>query len=95
VTPARWLVLLVVLLAAAFAFQGGEYSTPAFWSLRREERAEAARIAQLRREVDSLAALARLVETDPETQERLARELHGMLKPGEHAFLLEDPRDKP
>ena len=92
---ALWVVLAVLLVAAAFAFQGGEYSTPSLWSLRREERVEAARIAVLRREVDSLTGLARRIETDPEMQERLARELHGMLKPGEHAFIIEDTRDKP
>jgi cell division protein FtsB len=89
VTPARWFALLVFLGALLFAVQGGEYSTTALWKLRRDERTEAERIAVLRREVDSLARVAKLVETDPATQERIAREQHGMLKPGEHAFVLE------
>ena len=89
-TPRRWLLLVVLLLAAAFAFQGGEYSVPQWLTLRREEAAERARIAELRREVDSLTRVLRLIETDPETQERIAREEHGMLKPGERAFILEE-----
>jgi len=86
-----WLVLAVVVAAATFAFEGGEYSTPAWLELTRDEREENARIARLKREVDSLAELATRVESDPETQERIAREQHGMLKAGEHAFILEEP----
>lgn len=85
-----WLLVAGLVLALAFAFQGGEYSTPAWLQLRREERVEQARIAELRQEVDSLARLAKLVETDHWTQEKIAREQHGMLKRGEHAFLIED-----
>jgi cell division protein FtsB len=94
-TGRRWLVLLVLVLAGFFAFQGGEYSTLALRALAREEREETARIKVLRREVDSLTKLAHLIETDPVTQERIAREQHGMLKPGEHAFILEEPGEKP
>jgi cell division protein FtsB len=89
------IVLLVVVGALCFALLGGEYSTFEWLSLRRAERAETARIRLLQREVDSLAIVAKLVETDPETQERIAREQHGMLKKGEHAFILEAPAEKP
>jgi cell division protein FtsB len=95
VTPARWLAVVVLLGAALFALQGGEYSTLALLSLRKEQRTESARVGVLRHEIDSLTALARLIESDPETQERIAREQHGMLKPGEHAFILEEPREQP
>ena len=93
-TANRWLLLLVVGTAVLFALQGGEYSTTALWQLRRDERTERALVGELRRRVDSLTRYAKLVETDPETQERLAREIHGMLKPGEHAFILEDTEDR-
>jgi cell division protein FtsB len=94
VTARVWLAAGVVLAAAVFAVQGGEYSVLEWLELERDERAETARIARLEREIDSLADLARRVESDPETQERIAREQHGMLKPGEHAFILEEPDDR-
>jgi cell division protein FtsB len=93
-TVTRWLAVLVLVVAAWFALQGGEYSTFALRSLRTQEQVEAQRIKQLRREVDSLGAVAKLVETDLETQERIAREQHGMLKRGEHAFIIEDGEGK-
>lgn len=77
---------LIVALALLFAVQGGEYSTWDWITLRREERDEKARITELRREVDSLEKEALAVERDPATQERLARELYGMLRKGEFVY---------
>jgi cell division protein FtsB len=93
-TRTRWIVLAVLLLGILFAIQGGEYSTLALRRLRADERTEAARIAELKRVVDSLTRYVKLVETDLETQERIAREQHGMLKPGEHAFILEEASER-
>jgi cell division protein FtsB len=90
VTGRRWILAVVVGAALWFALMGGEYSLPEWRKLRRDERRERARIAELEREIDSLARLARQVATDLETQERIARERHGMLKPGEHAFIIEE-----
>ena len=86
-----WLVFIGVVIAAVFAVQAGEYSLWQSLSLNRERAAERANIADLRRQVDSLARMARLVETDLETQERIAREHYGLLKPGEHAYILVEP----
>lgn len=77
---------VILVLALLFAVQGGEYSTGDFMTLLREEREEVSRIAELRREVDSLEKEAKAVETDPATQERLARELYGMLRKGEYVY---------
>lgn len=87
-------IVVILALALLFAVQGGEYSTWDFLTLRREERGEVSRIAELRREVDSLEKEAKAVETDPVTQERLARELYGMLKKGEYVYniIWEDPK---
>jgi cell division protein FtsB len=90
-TSKRWLILILVLAAAVFAVQGGEYSTAHWLELRAKEQAERQRVADLRREVDSLRLVKKLVETDPATQERLARELYGMLRPGETEFTLVRP----
>ncbi len=93
-TGGRWLLGGVLGVGLLFAAQGGEYSTLALRKLRADERAERARIAELRRAVDSLTRYAKLVETDLETQERIAREQHGMLKPGEHAYILEQASER-
>ncbi len=90
----RWLILLIVLAAAFFAVQGGEYSTGHWLELRAKEKAERLRVTDLRREVDSLRRVRKLVETDPATQERLARELYGMLRRGETEFTLVRPGEK-
>ena len=75
--------MALVLGMAAFAAQGGEYGTTDMLALSRRVRAEREAITRLRREVDSLARLERLLTTDSATQERTARELYGMIRPGE------------
>ena len=91
-TRKRWLVLLLVLAALGFAVQAGEYSTPQWLSLRGREREMLAEVAALAREVDSLSRYRKLVETDPVTQERVAREQYGMLRPGEIEFTVVPPQ---
>ncbi len=71
-----------------FAVLGGEYSTSDWWILRKDIDAEREAIARLRVEVDSLAVWATAIETDSATQERVAREHYGMLREGEHAYLV-------
>lgn len=82
----RRLTLLILAAAALFALQAGEYSTWDWLELRRERSRERARIGELRREVDSLERAAVATETDPVVQERLARELYGMLREGETSY---------
>jgi len=87
----RWIVLLVVLGVVFFALQGGEYNTFHWLSLRSREKAERAAVEALQHEVDSLTRVKKAVETDPVTQERMARELYGMLRQGEWEFTLVRP----
>ena len=88
-------ILTILALALLFAVQGGEYSTWDWMTLRREEADEKSRIVELRKEVDSLEKEAIAVERDPATQERLARELYGMLRKGEFVYnIIWDERDK-
>lgn len=82
----RRLAVIVLALALLFALQGGEYSTFDFLALKRQETEEILRIRELELEVDSLKQEAIAVETDPVVQERLARELYGMLRPGEFVY---------
>ncbi len=93
-TRKRWLIVGLVVAALVFALQAGEYSTPQWLSMRAREREVRAEVAALTREVDSLARFKKLVETDPVTQERIAREQYGMLRQGEIEFTLVPPEDK-
>jgi len=88
VTRARWVAVLLVVAALYFALQGGEYSTLQWLALRKRERAEVVLVRTLQREVDSLERVRKKVETDPAMQERLARELYGMLREGEVEYTL-------
>lgn len=94
-TP-RWIALRVGLGALAigvvsFAVQGGEYGTLDLLDQRRKLARVKAEVDSLQRVVDSLQAYKRLVETDPVTQERIAREEFGMVKPGEVLYRFADP----
>ena len=86
--PGRVLGVLAVAGAVAFAVQGGEYSTFDLLQLRREEAEEQRRVADLERLVDSLARVARARQSDPKTQERVARESFGMIRRGEFLYKL-------
>ena len=79
---------VVIVLALLFMLFGGEYGTLDWFELRAEEREERARIVELQRQVDSLAELAKALETDPRAQERKAREEFGMIRRGEHVYRL-------
>ncbi len=65
------------------AFSAGEYSTTDWWTVRQRLADEQQAVSDLRRQIDSLARLTRLIETDPATQERVAREEFGMIRDGE------------
>jgi cell division protein FtsB len=94
VSRLRWVALGIFLAALLFAAQGGEYSTLEWLELRKRERLERDSVAMLEHAIDSLSKLARAIEADAATQERYARELYGMIRPGEHVFILE-PGSKP
>jgi cell division protein FtsB len=84
----RWAIILGVIFALYFAFQGGEYGTLDLRQLRKEAINESTTVARLHHMVDSLERLATAVEKDPRMQERVARERFGMLKPGEFLYRL-------
>ncbi len=94
-TKARLVGLGVLGLALVFTIQGGEYSTWAWLELREQERRELAAVDSLQHALDSLEALAKAVETDPATQERIAREAFGMIRDGEYLFRLPAAPDGP
>jgi cell division protein FtsB len=79
----RSLGVVAALAMAGFALQGGEYSTVDLLRLKRQVREERDSIVRLRSDVDSLTRFERALKTDPATQERVAREVFGMIRPGE------------
>ncbi len=71
---------LLIVAAVVFAVQGGEFSTTDLLRQRREK-AQIGRAADsLRRIVDSLRRYENSIEHDPATQERIAREVFGMVR---------------
>jgi cell division protein FtsB len=71
---------VALVLLAVF---GGEYSTLDWLTLRSQLAQERDSVAALRGSLDSLARLARALESDPATQERAAREQFGLIRNGE------------
>lgn len=72
-----------------FGLAGGEYGSLDWWQLKRQVREERRAIERLEQEVDSLLRYADALERDPATQERVAREAFGMLRPGETLYRVE------
>ena len=86
-----WLLRFAIVFAVYFALQGGEYSTYDLFRQRNREQALTYMIDSLQREVDSLRTFKRMLETDPATQERIAREDFGMIRDKELLFRFIDP----
>jgi cell division protein FtsB len=87
----RLLLPALFLLAAYYAVFGGEYSYLELRRARAEAELQAAELADLRRQVDSLRAWADSLETDPATLERIARERYGMILDGERLYRFVGP----
>jgi len=78
---ARRLILgLLALVAIAFAVEGGEFGTRDLFRQRREKARLMHAVDSLQRIVDSLQRYRDAVEHDPSTQERIAREVFGMVR---------------
>jgi len=88
----RILALVGVLGAMAFyAVEGGEYGATDLLALRGQVRRARADLSRLRHEVDSLQRLERALRTDSALQEKVARELYGMIRPGEMLYQVVTP----
>jgi cell division protein FtsB len=87
----RVLIGLVVLGMAGFGAEGGEYGTLDLLRLRGQVRREREAIVRLRAELDSLSRVEKALTTDSATQERVAREAYGMIRPGEILYQVVPP----
>lgn len=92
--PARIAALAGGLALLVFAAYAGEYSTPDWLKLRRQLAQERDSVTSLEGQVDSLGRAAHDLETNPATQERVAREQFGMIRNGETLYRLV-PRSRP
>jgi cell division protein FtsB len=86
---------LLVSVAGYYALWGGEYSAFDLYRLDRSQRAEAAFLAETRRQADSLAIVAERLENDPAAIEAVARERFGMIREGELLYRFVDADDLP
>jgi cell division protein FtsB len=88
-------ILLPALLGLAvyYALFGGEYSVFEVRSTEARIEEEAAELARLRHEIDSLRARADSLETDSAALERIARERFGMIRDGEVLYRFAEPPD--
>ena len=78
---AKRLVTAVVILAVvAFAIEGGEFGTTDLIRQSRERKRVTRAVDSLQHIVDSLKRYANAVEHDPAMQERIAREMFGMVR---------------
>jgi cell division protein FtsB len=72
--------LALIVVAVVFAVQGGEFGTLDLFRQRREKARITRSVDSLARIVDSLKKYQDKVEHDPTTQERIAREVFGMVR---------------
>jgi cell division protein FtsB len=72
--------LALIVVAVVFAVQGGEFGTVDLFRQRREKARITRSVDSLARIVDSLKKYQDKVEHDPATQERIAREVFGMVR---------------
>jgi cell division protein FtsB len=72
--------IALIVAAVVFAVQGGEFGTLDLVHQRREKNRVSHAVDSLKRVVDSLKRYANAVEHDPAMQERLAREMFGMVR---------------
>ncbi len=82
----RVVALSFLVAVVAFAVQGGEYGTTDLLRQRRQIARERAAVDSLEKAVAQLKTMKKAVESDPATQERIAREEFGMVK-GEKEIL--------
>jgi cell division protein FtsB len=72
--------LALIVVAIVFAVQGGEFGTLDLFRQRQEKARISRSVDSLARIVDSLRKYEDKVEHDPATQERIAREVFGMVR---------------
>ena len=83
----RGLAGVAVVVAAYYWILGGEYDLSDVAELRAARASKAAQVDSLRAVLDSVTIWADSLETDPRVIERVARERHSFIRPGESLYL--------
>jgi cell division protein FtsB len=73
-------VAALIAVAIVFAVEGGEFGTRDLVRQRQEKKRVTRAVDSLQHIVDSLRRYANAVQNDPATQERIAREVFGMVR---------------
>ncbi|UCC49920.1 MAG: septum formation initiator family protein [Gemmatimonadota bacterium] len=81
----------MLFLAIYFAIFGGDYTVFEIRKMEALEQERAAELASTEAEIDSLEAVAQMLEHDPEAIERVARERYGMIREGEILYRFREP----
>lgn len=89
-TPQRLVIPGLLLAAGYWAVFGGDYSIFDVRSVRAAAVEEQIRLTEVQQRIDSLAAWKDLLENDPVTIERVAREEFGMIRDGETLYRFAD-----
>ncbi len=76
----RIVTIVAIAGGVLFALQGGEFGTWDLLQQRARKHRLLAQIDTLQRQIDSLERVKKTVQTDPATQERIAREQFGMVR---------------
>ncbi len=87
--------VVIILGGAVFAYYGGEFSTPDYREMAHTETAMRDSLLGLRHEVDSLTLYRDSLTRFPAVQERYAREMYGMIHPGELSFKMVPDSESP
>ena len=90
---AAWAAVVLLVLLAVLAVQGGEYSTGDYFELKERVATVEQAEAELTATVDSLRRVEKAVLTDPREQERIAREEFGMIRAGEMLYKVTEPSE--
>lgn len=76
----RIVTIVAIAGGVLFALQGGEFGTWDLLQQRARKHRLLAQIDTLQHQIDSLERMKKAVQTDPATQERIAREQFGMVR---------------
>ena len=86
----RGITVVALLLAAYYAVFAGEYDRFDVRDLREQEQAQIGRVDSLEAVLDSVTSWADSLETDSAVIERVARERHRFIRPGERLYVFVD-----
>ena len=86
----KGILFFVVLIVAAYEFVGGDYGYYRIRNQKEQIDLLRAEIRKMKSENEALRRHVSLLESDPATIEKIARERYGMIKPGESVYMVYD-----